>query len=609
MHSHRGFGSGRLLAILALAALVSGVSVEPSHTAGLSNSIADTPSARALEPTRRVNAPYFDGAVRFSETAIFWFGRVGSTSNYADVRVGYNDEELYVRVAVFDRWLWYDTSPSPDDLTDWDAITLYLHAGGNDAETPDANAYRFVGQLNWFEERESFQAVHRGDGSGWVSAAIPFTTASGWRGSAPNDNHEDDRGWALTFRVPFAGVGLAGPPPPGTVWGMGMVLHDRDDEAGTSIADQTWPETLRTHRPATWGQLAFGVPRHTPPTTGNDRTVVVRHKLNGAVVSDAAVGGTIDNLCPGDPDYIWNQWGNDSFAGATNFNVQNQSDVADWPCFAKYYVTFPLGQIPPGQAIVSATLTLHQFGNSGGGSWGDAEPSLIQVLTVLDDWEETALTWNNAPLAAENVSAAWVDPISSFPGWPGVAREWEITQATTEAYAAGEPLRLALYGADSAYHSGKYFVSSDTGDWNEEGRPTLTVVYGDPLVPLRKEVRPVAPSQDQTVTYTVSLLGNGQALTLTDDLPSEVSAPGPIRVSDGAAAVYDPEAHRLTWNGSPGDQEPVAITFPVTVQVSGPLVVYNTVVMTDSAAVVSRDTATFIVDARQVWLPTLMRSQ
>jgi len=40
-------------------------------------------------------------------------------------------------------------------------------------------------------------------------------------------------------------------------------------------------------------------------------------------------------------------------------------------------------------------------------------------------------------------------------------------------------LRLILYSADSAYHSGKYFVASDTGDWNLEGRPRLDVQWGD----------------------------------------------------------------------------------------------------------------------------------
>ena len=67
---------------------------------------------------RRVNAPYFGGGeVRFAETAVFWLGQVTPENNYADVRVGYNDLELYVSLTIIDRLLRYDTSANPDDLS------------------------------------------------------------------------------------------------------------------------------------------------------------------------------------------------------------------------------------------------------------------------------------------------------------------------------------------------------------------------------------------------------------------------------------------------------------------------------------------------------------
>ena len=80
----------------------------------------------------------------------------------------------------------------------------------------------------------------------------------------------------------------------------------------------------------------------------------------------------------------------------------------------------------------------------------------------------------------ENVSRTWVYPIDEFPGWPGVPYEWDVSIAAAQAYTAGEPLRLVVYSADSAYHSGKYFISSDTGDWNEIARPSLMVHWGRP---------------------------------------------------------------------------------------------------------------------------------
>ena len=116
----------------------------------------------AASAARRVNAPYFDGAVNYSEMAVFWFGRVTPTENYADVRVGYNRDKLVVNVAAFDRRLWYDTSPSATDLTAWDAVTVYLSLDSGPGSTLGANAYRFVGQLKWWENpRTQWQAAYR----------------------------------------------------------------------------------------------------------------------------------------------------------------------------------------------------------------------------------------------------------------------------------------------------------------------------------------------------------------------------------------------------------------------------------------------------------------
>jgi hypothetical protein len=414
-----------------------------------------------------------------SETAILWFGRVTPTENWADARVGYNDDQLHIRVSAFDRRLWYDTSPSPGDLTNWDSATLYLDLDGNTGTIPDADAYRFDAQLVWWEPRDEYQAAYQGNGSSWLISTLPFTTVSGWRGTVPN-NEQDDRGWWVTYRIPFDSLGLSGPPSPGAIWGMAVALHDRDDANGTPITDQVWPETMEGQQPATWAELQFGMSTYDPPPAAPAGTVIIRQGLGGATVVDADVGGS--SVC-GDsarPDYF-PTWGELNYAGKDFVNIQNQGDVADWPCFSRYYVTFPLDTLPTSKVIVSATLTLHLFGSAGEGWEPEPQPSLIQVLTVGQDWNENTLTWNSAPLAQENVSAAWVDPVDSFPGWPGIPWKWDVSGAVADAYASGTPLRLALYEADKAYHSGKYFVSSDTGDWNEVGRPTLTVKWGIPL--------------------------------------------------------------------------------------------------------------------------------
>jgi hypothetical protein len=439
--------------------------------------IPPTPPPTGNSPL--IHVPYFNGDILFGETAIFWFGKVHPTENYSDVRIGYNNTELYVRVAILDRLLWYDPSPTPQDFTAWDAATLLINLDGNTGNTPGSGAYRFVGQLNWWEQDQNFQAGYQGNNSGWVQIPIAFTTKSGWRGNAPLDMENDD-GWILTYKIPFTSLGLSGPPSPGTIWGIGILVHDRDDAAGTPIADKSWPSNLNLLQPSTWNRISFGLATYPVPPVTPVQTVTIRHGLNGANVQDGEVGG--GSLC-GDGLHKWTQWGETSDPGSVanaDFNVQNQEDIADFPCFSKYYVIFPLESIPSGKVIISATLTLHEFGNAGGGAWGTPPPSLIQVLTYNGNWLESTLTWNNAPLAQENFSRTRVDPITVFPGWPGVPYNWDVSQALAQAYEAGQPLRLVLYSADQPRHTGKYFVSSDAADWNAAARPTLRVTWGNP---------------------------------------------------------------------------------------------------------------------------------
>jgi hypothetical protein len=432
--------------------------------------------ARAA-PARRVNVPYFDSAVRFPEAAVFWFGQVTDLQNYADVRVGYTGQEIWVHLAVFDRWLWEDDSPTrtPDSLELWDAATVTLDTNPAPGTQPGASSFCFTGELSWWRPRNDYQAAYRGTGTGWTAAAVPFTTETSWRGNAPNDTVED-RGWTITFAIPFSSLGVSGPPASGTVWRLGVLLHDRDSQDGPAVSDKFWPETINRDQPSSWGELAFGLRSiQAPPVPPSAQTYTIRHKLNGATVMDAMVGG--GSVCGEGMDFF-PQWGNANYAGSTHLVTQNQGDVADWPCFSKIYVNFPLDILPAGKVVVSATLTLYQFGNS---DPTRAQPSLVQVLTLGDDWNENAITWNNAPLAQENVSQAWVDPLTTTPPWPGAARSWDVTWAVVQSYTVRQPrLRLALYEADAAYHSGKYFTASDTGDWNEAGRPTLVVTLADP---------------------------------------------------------------------------------------------------------------------------------
>lgn len=441
--------------------------------------------------SRAVNAPFFDVAdvdTKFSELAVFWFGKVRPDTNYSDVRVGYNSRELYVYVATIDRRLWYPDPPAvaaSADLTQWDAVELLIDTGGADGAAPRPSSYRLLAGFSGAPDgavRKSYERAFRGDGSAWAPAAVSFTTRSGWRGEQLNDDR-DDKGWAMAFRVPFSSLGVS-PPANGARWALSVRAHDRDTGSGAVLPVVMWPEQARLGAPSSWGSVRFGIPAYSAPAARNAGQVTIRQGLAGVTTPDGAVGG--GTVCGGSLDY-WTQWGEKTYfmleddpnSERGDFNVQNQSDISDWPCFSKYYITFPLTTLPKGKVIVSAKLVLHNYGGSGADKT-KVLPSLIQVLTVGESWDEPTLSWNNAPLATENFGGAWVaQPLQSV-SFPGVPHDFDVSIPLAQAYAAGAPLRLAVYSADSAYDSGKHFISADTGDWNAVGRPTLLVTIGDP---------------------------------------------------------------------------------------------------------------------------------
>ncbi len=452
---------------------------EPSPLDESSPALIEALAAAVSFPTRRtVNAPYLNSSNiagdRYSEMGLFWFGRITSLENYTDVRVAYNDTALVVTASIADRLFWYDTAARPATLIKSDAVSLFINTGSPNGKTLTPQTYRFIAGLNWWEDQAKYRAEYRGANGKWKAANVDFTAKSGYSGANFNNNKEN-RGWVMTFTIPFSSLGLSGKPANGAQWGLSVMVHDRD--GGKINPARYWPETYRNPNPSTWGRLRFGMPGYSAPAHGAGGTVTIRHKLDGQSVVDAGVGGDIGNLC--NPDNLWSRWGTRTFSGKDAVNIQNQGYVGDWPCFSRYYIKFPLAKVPRGKVIVSARLVMHEWGGS---DFSQAQPSLIQVFTTNNAWSEGSINWNNSPKALENVAQTWVNPLNHEiqpAEWPGLRFEWDLTRAVAQAYSKGSALQLALYSADQPYHSGKYFTTSNTANWNAEGRPTLIVEWGN----------------------------------------------------------------------------------------------------------------------------------
>ena len=516
--------------------------------------------------TRRINVPFTTAVepdIPAAERGILWFGEVGpTTQSYADVRIIYNNEKLHVVFHIIDRFLYYDPTPTAGEMPNWDAATLYLNLNGNSGSTPTSSSYRFIGQLdalnsNQQDQRPGYDVAYVGNGSGWTQTALDFETAVGTQTTTGLNNQEDDAGWNITFRVPWSSLGLSGPPAEGTVWGLGLTMHDED---GTAHEDRNWPEGLSSTAPSTWGEMHFGLPSYTPPSgVVGSSTVTIRHGENGAVVPDGHVGGATN--CGGYPPF-WDTWGNFNYAGDYEINIQNQWNLGDWGCFSKYYITFPLDALPVDQAILSAELSMYHFGNS---LPSEAQPSLIQVFTVDQDWNENTLVWNNAPLAVENVARTWVNPLPL--GGAGQYITWDLSGAVAEAYANGQPLRLALYSADSARHSGKYFSSSEAGV--SIRRPTLDITYGAAYGFSVSSVVPLQTADPgSSAQYQVNVSPTGGFNTAVTFQANTV--PAGVSVNIPAGSVTPPGSKTITiTHNNPSQTTGSLYKVPITVSGDG----------------------------------------
>ncbi len=567
--------------------------------------------AAPLPPLRRLYLPYFEAEVPWAQSALLWFGETGvpgvPAPNYADVRMAYTEEGLRLYINVEDYAIWYaEGATAATPLRDYDAVAIYVDTDGDRAERPQPDDYRFLSGLCLYGcgDRRAYRRQARGTGEGWDMGWSgdwsDATWASWWCDPGPNSNACGiDFGWWSSITLPWSLFGLSGPPPTGTRWGMGIVLYDADDRppAGT-VAPEVWPESFVADRPASWGEIVFGPPPSGVQAGHIEGVTVIRRGLEGAVVADAWVGGgaSCSGGHEGDP-YRDNHGGDDVLY------VENQSLIADFPCFSKSYLRFGLERIPADATILSATLTLHQWGNA---DWTQAQPSLVWLYATEGNWGESTLTWNNAPPARENLDATWVNVIEGRASWPGIPYRWNATRAVAEAQAVHQPVNLVLYTADTNMHSSKYLLASETGDWNEVGRPTLTVTWGVPSIWLRKGVSPASGRAGTMFTYTLTLFGDGRPMTLTEPLAPGVGTPTLITVTSGTVA-YVASMRRITWTGAPPFSRATILTYSVPLLINGCVAISNTAVLTAADGTVRRASTVVIANPRRIYLPLVLR--
>jgi hypothetical protein len=576
---------------------------------------------------RRVNIPRFPGAVDTSQMAIFWFGVNENPPgqgrpaipgrNYVDVRMAYSPASLVIWATITDYYVWYGDGSQP---TQDDSLAVYLDTNGDRAATPQADDYYFVLGAHNYPTYNAPDYKHQahGTGAGWspmTTATFTDTSVLQWSGSGPNDNSVGfEYGWIAGIEIPWSQLGRSGPPADGTHWGLGVVNYDRDDAVGVPGAittPVTWPEAFNSSSPSSWGDLDFGLAHYSPPAAVQRGTTLIRTGVLSTHVDDSWMGG--GGSCAGGH----NGGSTINHGSDTALFVGSEILPTHFPCFNKSYLRFPLTSLPLGKVIISATLTLHQWGSAGDPTAPNDEDhghdSYVWLSSVVDPWNELdpqGIQWNNAPLPQQNLSVTRIPTWTAPPPivWPGQALTWDATQLVADAYAAGQPASMALYDAATGRNTSKYLTSSDVPDWDIEGRPRLDIVWGDPLAQLTMQASAAAVRHGTPVTYTLLFSGMGltQTMMLTDTLPSGFSAPSALQSSFGSPPTYDSITRQITWNGMPDVGQTVTVSYQAIPTQPGPIALQNTAQLT-SGALSSTASATIIVDGYQIGLPAVLR--
>jgi hypothetical protein len=543
---------------------------------------------------------------QLSRSGIAWLGRFGKNENYAELRVAYDDDGLYVHVNVADLYVWWILDNGPQwggalagELQNGDGIELFVDPGestqaGRDA--PSSRALRIlVGNYPYWDAEQTATPhlatkTWRGDGATWQPVADPASQGALWFHSVnsswnedpgPNNNRtEYDNGTIYELFVPWASLGLDAEPASGSVLRVAARLYDVDDPKDSEFAapqpsksgstqrgpmpPMAWPESLQESNPSTWSAVILNQAPYRAAEVASETTVTL--SADDVPMQDVTVGGHAfieDRWLAGggtSANYAWETCMDTRFSGGPNaldLLVHPEATPTHVCFFSRALLRYDLSsRVPPGSVVVRATLNLyHDGGDAASPSDGPdfaVQRSPMQVHRLEGDWTDTPLTgtvtWNTAPLAAENVGFGLVETRTPE------QVQLDITPLVARAVLRGEPLNMALYGADTTPNSGKYFVASEESGNN----PTLSVTFGPAINPSD------VPNADRcTLGIAESLFPTvGTGSPATDDLLANTT-PSPNRPGDspsgsGRARVIGTSCSATSASSSGGGSTPTA---------------------------------------------------
>ncbi|MFN8535135.1 MAG: DNRLRE domain-containing protein [Dehalococcoidia bacterium] len=218
--------------------------------------------------------------------------------------------------------------------------------------------------------------------------------------------------------------------------------------------------------------------------------------------------GAVVCLNPVADALIQNPPGGGNFGAEVSLTVGSVNNFDTNP-LTRSLLRFDLASIPPGQLIVSATLTLYA-------RVGDAAPLTIGVHPVLTGWTESGVTWFGQP--PHQATAAAVQTVGAPPGFVN----WNVTQLVRDWYAGTSPnfgVKL-VSGSEGSFNS-RLLDSKERSGGNS---PCLNVEFAAPT-PTRTPTLTTTPLPGETFSPTPSPTQTGTPTVTRTPTPSPSATP------------------------------------------------------------------------------------
>ena len=122
-----------------------------------------------------------------------------------------------------------------------------------------------------------------------------------------------------------------------------------------------------------------------------------------------------------------------------------------------------------------------------------------------------------------------------------------------------------------------------------------------------KSVTPAVADYGDRVTYTITAIGTGGTITITDPLPAGLAyVPGSLTAAPQIGTLSVIEDNTIRWHGTLESDAVLEITFAATISATTPTAIRNTATVADETGT-AEWTAILIANGIKVYLPTVTR--